>query len=204
MVLFMPLAMNAQQALPYDYGFENNDLSADGWTMVDPSTGYTPTGIIAEAKRTGDYGFRFGYNTTPPQYLISPELTGTDNGVDVSFYYKNLASYTETFTVGYSTSTNATADFIWDNQTYTAPSEWTEYNNVFPSGTKYVAIKYTANDQYKMGIDDFSFKTVSSCPAPKNLAVNCTGTTAVISWNSDASSWNLDVNGTVTSINQNP
>ena len=34
--LFAPLAMNAQQSLPYSYGFENYDLSADGWTTANP------------------------------------------------------------------------------------------------------------------------------------------------------------------------
>ena len=34
MAVFMPWAANAPQALPYSYGFENNDLTAEGWTAV--------------------------------------------------------------------------------------------------------------------------------------------------------------------------
>ncbi len=44
-----------------------------------------------------------------------------------------------------------------------------------------------------------------SCPKPMQLAVNYTGgTTAEVSWTSDATAWNLDVNGTITAITENP
>lgn len=44
-----------------------------------------------------------------------------------------------------------------------------------------------------------------ACPKPTGLAVSYTGgTTATVSWNSDATAWNIDVNGTVTAITENP
>ena len=44
-----------------------------------------------------------------------------------------------------------------------------------------------------------------SCARPSGLAINYTGgTTAEVSWNSDATAWNIDVNGTVTAITTNP
>ena len=44
-----------------------------------------------------------------------------------------------------------------------------------------------------------------ACPKPKNLTVNYTGgDTAEVSWTSDATAWNIDVNGTVTAITENP
>ena len=44
-----------------------------------------------------------------------------------------------------------------------------------------------------------------ACPKPKNLTVNYTGgNTAEVSWTSDATAWNIDVNGTVTAITENP
>ena len=44
-----------------------------------------------------------------------------------------------------------------------------------------------------------------SCARPTGLAINYTGgTTAEVSWNSDATAWNIDVNGTVTAITTNP
>ena len=40
--LFMGISSaGAQKTLPYSYGFENNDLAAEGWTMVDCTTGYS-------------------------------------------------------------------------------------------------------------------------------------------------------------------
>ena len=44
-----------------------------------------------------------------------------------------------------------------------------------------------------------------SCFKPTGLAVNYTGgTEATISWTSEATAWNIDVNGTVTAITENP
>ena len=43
------------------------------------------------------------------------------------------------------------------------------------------------------------------CLKPTGLAVNYTGgLTAEVSWTSDATAWNIDVNGTVTAITENP
>jgi hypothetical protein len=190
MVALLPLAMQAQQSIPYTYGFENNDLAADGWTKVDCASS---TGINSSAKMTGDYGFQFYYNTNPPQYLISPELTGTENGLTVGFYYKNGSSWTETFQVGYSTTDNDVTSFTWDNE-LTAPSTWEMYENSFPAGTKYVAVKYTANNQFKMYIDDFSFSAPAACPKPTGLAYsNVTTNSATLTWEAgDASAWILE------------
>ena len=121
MAAMLPLAMQAQQALPYSYGFEDNDLSADGWTRSDCQSS---TGITTTSKMNGDYGFSFHWSTTPPQYLISPELTGTTSGVDVSFYYKKGGSFTETFMVGYSTTDASSSSFTWGEE-ITASSDWT-------------------------------------------------------------------------------
>ena len=168
----------AQKALPYEYGFETA-LEDEGWTLVDCTSS---TGIINSAAMTGSNGFRFFYNTTPPQYLISPELGEATNGIDVSFYYINPSGYVETFMVGYSTTTNDPDAFIWGDE-ITAPSSWTEYKNKFPAGTKYVAVKYTANDQYRMYIDDFSFEAASAYSSPTNITVDdVKTTTATLSW----------------------
>ena len=153
----------AQKALPYNYGFENNDLAGEGWTTQSIASS---TKVYSDAKMNGSYGFQFYYNSNPPQYLISPELTGTGDGVIVEFFYKNGSNYTETFNVGYSTTANDVVNsFTWLNSDISAPSSWTLYSNKFPSGTKYIAIKYTANDQFKMYLDDFSFSAPITGPA---------------------------------------
>lgn len=206
-VLVMACApAKAQQTLPYSYGFEDNDLSADGWTL---SACHSSTGITTSSKMNGDYGFSFHWSTTPPQYLISPELTGTTSGVDVSFYYKKGGSYTETFMVGYSTTDASSSSFTWGEE-ITASSDWTLYNDFFPAGTKYIAIAYTANDQYYLYLDDFTFATPATCAKPTAVTVaDITTTSATISWTDNnmptPSSWTIDVNGTeITGITANP
>lgn len=142
--------------LPYSYGFENNDLTSEGWTMV---TCDGSTGINSNAKRSGNYGFQFRWNTTPPQYLVSPQLTGTTDGVDVEFYYKNnSSSWTETFKVGYSTSSSDPTSFTYGEVISSINDQtWTKYEGSFHAGTKYVAIKLLSNDKYYLYLDDFSF-----------------------------------------------
>lgn len=206
MAAMLPLAIQAQQALPYSYGFEDNDLSADGWTRSDC---HSSTGITTSSKMNGDYGFSFHWSTTPPQYLISPELTGTTSGVDVSFYYKKGGSFTETFMVGYSTTDASSSSFTWGEE-ITASSDWTLYNDFFPAGTKYIAIAYTANDQYYLYLDDFTFAAPATCAKPTAVTVaDITTTSATISWTDNnmptPSSWTIDVNGTeITGITANP
>ena len=182
------------KALPYSYGFENNNLAGEGWTIAGSSIP-TNTAIMSDAKRNGNKGFQFWYNTNPPQYLISPELTTSDATLNLSFWYKNGSTYTETFNVGYSTSKSETGSFTWLEATdITAPSSWTEYTRTLPVGTKYVAIKYTANNQYKLWIDDFCVSEVEAYPKPTAfIATGYTSTSATFSWTNgkDETAWQI-------------
>ena len=136
-------------------GFEDG---LGDWTLVDCNS-YTGVSSSTSAVHTGDYGFAFHWSTTPPQYLISPMLNGTSNGVNVSFFYQqNSTYYEETFQVGYSTTTNDISAFTFGAE-ITAENEWVEYTNSFPAGTKYVAVKCTSDDQYYLYLDDFTFST---------------------------------------------
>ncbi len=204
-VLFSITGARAQKALPYEYGFENNDLAAEGWMIVG---GTSSTGIKPAAKQNGSYGFQFFYNTTPPQILISPELTGTENGVKVTFSYKNASTYDESFKVGYSTTTNDYEAFAWEEEVdASSTTEWTLYETTFPAGTKYVAVAYTANNQFKMYVDDFSFIAPGSSVIikPTKLTISYEGgTEATVSWVSDASAFDIDVNDVVTENVSNP
>ena len=171
------------KALPYSYGFENNNLAGEGWTIAGSSIP-TNTAITSDAKYSGNRGFQFWYNTKPPQYLISPELATSGASLNLSFWYKNGSTYTETFNIGYSTTNSDTESFTWLEATdITAPSSWTEYTNSLPAGTKYVAIKYTANNQYKLWIDNFSVAEVEAYPKPTGFeSTGYTSTTATFSW----------------------
>ena len=198
--VFCLTGARAQQALPYDYGFEDGNITLDGWTTANIA-GYTGLFSGGNNPYEGSYAFGFWYSTNPPQYLISPELTGTGNGVEVSFYYKaRSGSYPETFCVGYSTTTNDVGAFTFSPEvTCTATSYGEPYDEVFPAGTKYIAVKYTAYDMWTLYLDGFSFTVPPACKMPSNLTVsNVTNESAVISWTSDATNFDIEVNGEVT------
>lgn len=157
----------AQKSLPYSYGFENNNLAAEGWTTA--ST-HSSTGISNTAKNTGSYSFRFYFNCNPPQYLISPELSVPANAtnVKVSFYYQAYSSsYPESFKVGYSTTDNNTESFTWSAEvTNITNTTFTTYPTAtFPANTKYIAIAYTASDKYYLFIDDIDITCDITGPA---------------------------------------
>ncbi len=158
--LFSLTGARAQQALPYEYGFENNNLSTDGWVLqgAGNQTGiYTGNG----ARHTGTYGFAF-YYTERNAYLISPVLTGSDGwGVYMSFYYRSYnSSYPEQFQVGYTTDENATdaSTFTYGEPITSSLTSWQEFSNMYPDDTKRIAIKYIYTDGFYLILDDFSFK----------------------------------------------
>ena len=165
------------------------------------------SGLMEDAAHTGNYGFVFNYTSNPPQYLISPELEGTENGISVSFCYKNCsADYPETFCVGYSTTTSDIDAFTWSDELTAEDTQWTEYTStILTKDVKFVAIKHTSDNQLKLCLDDFIFEVPTDCSKPTGLTVDYTGgTTAQVSWTSDATAWNIDVNGTIISVTENP
>ncbi len=144
--------------IPQQFGFED-EATMNCFNMVSCANN---TGRYNQNARTGTYCFRFFYNTNPPQYLIFPELTGTENGVHVEFYYKKNSSGTEKFKVGYSTTTDVTSSFTWGNEVTNATTSYQLFEMDCPAGTKYVAIQYTANNQYYLYIDDISLSLPTS------------------------------------------
>ena len=197
MALFAPLAMHAQQALPYEYSFEDNDLTTDGWTTSSLSNG----GIMNLYSSTSSphyYVFAFNYTSNPPQYLISPELTGTEYGVNVEFQYAVYKTTygNETFQVGYSTTTNATSSFTWDTEITASNgvgdgASWLTYSKTFPAGTKYVSVKHTSNDVWFLFVDEFTFTAPDPCGTPTELTSTVTPTTATLSWTSIQDSYTV-------------
>ncbi len=184
MTLLAPWAV-AQKALPYSYGFEDNDLSADGWTTTCTSSS---SGIKSGGpNHSGTYGFAFYYSEQNGA-LISPLLTGGEKGVDVSLWYMEYSSQygDEQFYVGYTTDETVTdPDSFVYGSVITASTSWQEYTNTFPAGTKRIAVKYVYNDAFYLFLDDFTFETVASCPKPKDLeATNITAESATLTWTS--------------------
>ena len=142
------------KSLPYAYGFEDPG-ELDCWTRLNCDDGST---INSNETYQGKYSFRFRYNTTPPQYLISPKFEST-TGMNVSFYYKNGSNeWPETFQVGYSTTTKSPNAFTWSAEVTADDNTWKLYEKSFPIGTKYVAVKLTSNDEYYLYLDNFNFE----------------------------------------------
>ncbi len=202
---------NAQQSLPYSYGFEDNNLAADGWTTANPySSNTSDFGIATDAKHNGTYGFRFSSyssnNDGYDQYLFSPELNAS-NPIVMTFWYKASSSYgTEEFSVGYSSTDTDPDSFTWVDDLSTNSTTWTESEEyTFPRGTKYVAIWYYSDYQYRLFVDDFSFEEALPCDKPTNLTVTTDGTTATVTWDGTASNgFIVNTNGTDYTVQTSP
>ncbi len=163
------------KSLPYAYGFEDPG-ELDCWTRLNCDDGST---ISHSSAYEGQYGFGFHWNSTPPQYLISPKFEGTSS-MNVSFYYKNGSNeWPETFQVGYSTTTKSPNAFTWSAEVTADDNTWKLYEKSFPIGTKYVAVKLTSNDEYYLYLDNFNFE-----PELSNIFLTDGY------WN-DGSNWNI-------------
>lgn len=187
-------------AIPFTEDFEANSTTAACWTTSNTNSS---TGINSGSPYTGSQAFRFYYSTNPPQYLISPELSGTTDGVNVSFMYKaQSTSYTETFHVGYSTTTNDTSAFTWGPEISTNMPTWLPYSGTMPAGTKYVAVKYTAYDQYYLFIDSVVFDNPPACMPVTALTVYATTANSVtLNWNGTATSYSIYNGSTLVADN---
>ena len=188
--------------LPFAEDFsEENDC----WTKVDCYEGYASTGVYNGA-------FRFYYTTTPPQYLVSPELAVSANGVKVAFDYRAESStYPETFKVGYSTTTKEIASFTWSDEVTSTNTTAEQYSEILPAGVKYIAIQHTSDNQYYFYIDNFAVteEEPQVCALPTGLTVSeVTAASASVAWESEAETFALqlstdglefaDINGVIT------
>ena len=178
-------------AIPFTEGFELDSPTLGCWSVANTAAS---TGLTTTNPYNGNIAFVFAYNTNPPQYLISPELSGTENGLAVSFMYRiQSTSYPESFQLGYSTTTDDLTAFTWGvEQTNLMNLTYEEYSEILPAGVKYVSIKYTANDMYYLFIDDVTFMTPPSCMPASALTVDtATGNSVTISWTGTAASYDV-------------
>ncbi len=165
------------KTLPYVYGFENNDLDAEGWTRVDCNE-YSL--VCDYYEFSGEYAFNFYVNDSP-QYLISPEINSEGKDYYVSFYHMALFNESS-FQVGYSTTTNDISAFTWQDVT---PEKWVwnQYKADFSADVKFIAIKGILTfDDCTLSLDDFAF-AVTGCLPPTDLSVSSiTDQSATLTW----------------------
>ncbi|MBO4875574.1 MAG: PKD domain-containing protein, partial [Bacteroidales bacterium] len=168
-----------------------NSGSAMAFIVVDPTqvpyTNNTSQNLASRAGVTAHSGTKFiasFYNAAQnnvtlqnDDWIVSPELNFTED-FTFSFYCRgghrsSNTSYTETYEVYYSTTTNDKSAFtnLLESTTVTGGNnvQWTNKSYTVPSSAKYVAIKYASNDKYYFCVDDI---TISGNAISGAAAVN--------------------------------
>ena len=192
--LLVPIGARAQVSLPINVGFEDSDTAAfSQWTTANC---HASTGRSTNNFYEGSYSFRFYYTTNPPQYLISPEITPAEGTEVVIFQYAAPGgNWDESFAVGFSSTTADTTAFTW-KPVVVVPggTDWTEYMDTLPAGTKYVAIKSTAYDAFYLYIDNLYIGAAPTCFRVQNIAASAiTSDGMTIHWTD-----NLNTNASYT------
>ena len=174
-------------ALPFNEDFSND---IDCWTTKNLA-GYSGVNTKGE--------FAFAWAPTPPyQTIITPEIIASEKEVSVTFQYKaHSTQYTESFKVGYSTTTNdLETAFTWSDSVKTALTTYETYSAILPAGVKYIAIQCWSDNRFYLYIDDFSVAEYEApkCPAPTALEVsNIAAKSATLAWTSEATAWNYQL-----------
>ena len=192
---------------PFTEGFESDNPC---WAKVyaDGNTAVNTMGVVNEfgtgmTAHEGSKAFRFSsYSSTSDynQYLISPELNGTN--MVLSFWYsKYNTNMSERFRVGHSSTNNDTASFIWNewvDSNQISNTSWNQYVDTLPNGTRYVAIQYWGDYAFYVYIDDLTITGLSAaCEIPTIDSVLATETEILMNFSGDANNYEVAiVNGT--------
>jgi hypothetical protein len=155
------------------YGITNytwtNSGAKQAFIIYNPSATVPPISMATHggAKMAACFaGVPAGAVTHNDDYLIT-KMLNLVGSTTLSFWYKSYsASYLESFTVLYSTTGNAVANFTNTLTTVTnAPTTWTQYTTAtLPITAKYVAIHCISADKYILLVDDFVIHDGSTPP----------------------------------------
>ena len=195
-------------APPFYEDFEEEESFASDWTFISMNTANdigpnaNTAGLNPTAAHNGEYGFRFSsyysaedYN----QYLVSPILDVTG---ELKFYYKQSNDVnTETFKVGYSTTSNVLDAFFWTDLTLT--SSWQDYTLQLPSNVKYIAFHYYGNYAWYVYLDDITIGGNGIPMGDWETVNNVAGTTTEIIGLDPSTNYVWQVQGNNTSCNDN-
>lgn len=184
---------------PYTQDFESG---MQCWSMVSmDAANDAEFGIYAdETAYSGSNDFRFSSYATATdynQYLISPEITLPATGsYMVKFMYKGQRT-TDAFRVLSSTTTKDVAAFTNVLGDYPeVATAWTEVALVLPAGTKFVAINYYGDFQYRLYVDDIMITTVTAptvtVTGPASTSAGSEVTFTAISSLADSYAWTVD------------
>ena len=88
--------------------------------------------------------------------------------------------------MGYSTTTKSPSAFVWGDEVLANDQTWHLYEDIFPEGTKYVAVKLNSNDKFYLYLDNFSFEPYL-CPDEQQCELTFTLTDSYgDTWNGNA------------------
>lgn len=152
--------------LPLAEDFQDNSWLC--WTVISNNIVNGPDGLTfpmglyyTDSSNTNlAFGFSsYSYATDYNQYLITPELPTSTNGLRISFdYFINSVSYSpELFRIGYSTTTNSVDAFTWEGENAVSNEgiiNSLQFSATVPAGTKYIAINYYSNYKWMLFIDN--------------------------------------------------
>ncbi len=192
----------------------------DCWTNMTPvSSSYYSSGVVSSDAKSGYKSFYlyipyqdYGSNgTTQPMYAL-PKFSNDLETLRLSFYAQASSTYScGDLQLGYLTDLNDTSSFVI-LKSYTASevggswkllkinmSDFSESISADESSDKYLAIRhnkpgYTGYSSLSYYIDSLSVGLIPSCSDPSGLVVSdIEETSANITWNGDASSYNVKV-----------
>lgn len=171
-------------AIPYFDGFEDG---IECWSAANltQTSGVVSNNDYVTNSYEGVKAFLFAFSDDATQYLITPRLANTGNGVEVEFYASVMSSVApDAYQIGYSTTTNDTGAFVWlpahtnlTNDTYQR-----FWDIIDVSGIRYVAIRHTPTNSPGIFIDNFAVHAIPSCYAVTSLAASVTASSVTLSW----------------------
>nr|MCR4826096.1 fibronectin type III domain-containing protein [Bacteroidales bacterium] len=215
-------------SIPAGWNMYTGSLGADGTADLTSTTyGWTfgtSNGVFDSHARVNIYG------TGCYNWLVTPYLEMEDN-VRLTFDLA-LTAYSGTVAAPATTGTddkfvvlittdggstwevlrqwdNAGSEYVYNNIACSAEGELVNLNLSSYAGETIAIAFYGESTVYNadnnLHIDNVTIEYIPSCEKPVALAVEYNGgTEATISWESDATSFNVDVNGTVTNNVTNP
>lgn len=171
--------------------FEGIQVPSSCWQLVYGSTGganENPVIFDAAAAHSGAQGLRFSSanmnsNGNYNQTLITPELS-SDDAMSVLFWVR-ASQGTESFRVGYSTTTSEQNAFTWQTPLIVGDT-WLQYRLDLPSNTKHVAVNYMSGaprhhlyvDSLVVAVNDGSV----DCAEPIITATTSTASTITVNY----------------------